>query len=170
MAARRVVIADAGPLIALSRIAAVPLLNSVFGIVWMTEAVRREVCDTGFFPGQDAIQAALSSGALRCLDVDMAHWQARFVGVDAGEASAIALAESFIAQEAARVLLIVDDRLGRMEARSRGIDVIGTAGVIGLAKARGLVPSATELLRAMRTNGYFLGDDVLRAVLAQVGE
>jgi predicted nucleic acid-binding protein len=170
MAARRVVIADAGPLIALSRIAALPLLNRLFGIVWITEAVRREVCDGGSFAGQEAIQAALAAGTLRCRDVEMTGWQTRFVGVDAGEASAMALAESFVAEQAAHVLLIIDDRLGRLEAQSRGLSIIGTAGIIGLAKASGLVPSATELLRAMRANGYFLGEDVLRAVLARVGE
>lgn len=169
MAARRVVIADAGPLIALSRIAALPLLDRLFGEVWITEAVRREVCDGGAFAGQTEIQAALATGGLRCQEVEMAGWQPRFVGVDAGEASAMALAECFVAEHA-RVLLIIDDRLGRQEAQSRGLSIIGTAGVIGLAKARGLVPSATELLRAMRANGYFLGDDVLRAVLTRGGE
>jgi predicted nucleic acid-binding protein len=170
MAEERVVIADAGPLIALSRVRALPLLSQLFGEVWIPEAVRGEVCDAGFFTGQDQIVAALSAGTLRCVAVDRTHWQPRFAGVDAGEANAIALAESVIATAGGRALLIVDDRLGRLEAQARGLPIIGTAAVVGLAKTRGLIPRADEVLRAMQANGYFLGTAVLRAILDRVGE
>lgn len=170
MAQPRVVIADAGPLIAFSRVAAVHLLPSLFGEVWITDAVRREVCDGGVFPGQDLILAALASEGLRSVAVDMAHWQPRFAGIDPGEASAIALAESIIATPGGRALLIVDDRLGRLEAQARGLPIIGTAAVVGLAKTHGLIPRAEEVLRAMQATGYFLGKSVVQAILDHVGE
>jgi predicted nucleic acid-binding protein len=64
MAEQRVVIADAGPLIAVSRVGVLHLLPSMFGEVWITDAVRKEVCDAGAFPGQDLILAALSVGGI----------------------------------------------------------------------------------------------------------
>jgi predicted nucleic acid-binding protein len=157
-------------LIAFSRVGAVHLLPSLFGEVWITDAVRQEVCDVGVFSGQDLILAALSTGALRSVAVDMAHWQPRFAGIDPGEASAIALAESVIATAGGRALLIVDDRLGRLEAQAREIPIIGTAALVGLAKTRGLIPRADEVLRAMQAKGYFLGNAVVRAILDRVGE
>lgn len=170
MAEPHVVIADAGPLIAFSRSGALHVLPSLFGEVWVTDAVQQEVCAAGVFPGQDLIFAALSAGALRSAAVDMAHWQPRFAGIDPGEASAIALAESIMATTGARVLLIVDDRLGRLEAQARKLPIIGTAAVVGLAKTRGLIPRADEVLRAMQAGGYFLGNAVVRAILDRVGE
>ncbi len=170
MAEQRVVIADAGPLIAFSKVGAVHLLPSLFGEVWITDAVRQEVCDVGVFPGQDLILAALATGVLRSVTVDMTHWQPRFAGIDPGEDSAIALAESVIATTGGRALLIVDDRLGRLEAQARGLPIIGTAAVVGLAKTRGLIPRADAVLRAMQATGYFPGNAVMRAILDRVGE
>jgi predicted nucleic acid-binding protein len=169
MAEQRVVIADAGPLIALSRVGALDILASLFGEVWITEAVHQEVCHAGVFPGQDLIHAALSAGRLRSTPVERADWQPRFAGIDPGEASAIALAE-MLAANGTRVLLIVDDRLGRLEAQSRGLPIIGTAAVVGLAKTRGLIPRADAVLRAMQAEGYFLGNAVMRAILERLGE
>lgn len=170
MAEQRVVIADAGPLIAFSRAGALHLLPSLFGEVWITDAVREEVCDAGVFPEQDSILAALAAGTLRSVAVDMAHWQPRYAGIDPGEASAIAFAEAVNATADARALLIVDDRLGRLEAQARGLAIIGTAALVGLAKTRGLIPRADEVLRAMQTKGYFLGNAVVRTILDRVGE
>ncbi len=165
MADPRVIIADAGPLIALSRGDALPLLNALFGQVWMTDTVRDEICSGGVFPGQGAILAALSAGMLTSVAVDMTHWQPHHPGVDEGEASAITLAERM-----GGALLVIDDRLGRLEAQSRKLPVIGTAAIIGLAKKQDLIPHAGPLLRALQANGYFLGEAVVREILDRVGE
>jgi predicted nucleic acid-binding protein len=170
MVEQRAVIADAGPLIAFSRVGALHLLPSLFGEVQITETVRQEICDAGVFAGQDQILSALSTGALRRVAVEMVHWQPRFAGIDPGEGSAIALAESIMATPGTRALLIVDDRLGRLEAQARGVPIIGTAAVVGMAKTRGLIPRADEVLRAMQVKGYFLGNAVVRALLDRVGE
>jgi predicted nucleic acid-binding protein len=85
--------------------------------------------------------------------------------VDEGEASAILLAE-----EHGSSLLIIDDRAGRAEARARGFAVMGVAAVVGLAKLQGLIPLAAPILSKMRANGYFIGNDVINAVLARVDE
>ncbi|MDZ7855901.1 DUF3368 domain-containing protein [Sphaerotilus sp.] len=161
----RVVIADAGPLIALSRVGQLPLLRGLFGAVETTEQIRAEVLDGGAFPGQGDIAAALQAGWLRCHAIDLAPWQPRLPGVDDGEASALLLAAIHPA-----ALLIMDDRAGRAEARMRGFTVMGVAAVVGLAKLQGLVPLAGPILAGMRSNGYFIGNDVVASVLARVGE
>jgi predicted nucleic acid-binding protein len=159
-----VVIADAGPLIALSRVGQLLLLRGLFGTVEITGQIRAEVLDGGSFPGQDAI-AALQARWLRCHAIDLSPWQPRYPGVDEGEASAVLLAKMHPAS-----LLIMDDRAGRAEATARGFAVIGVAAVVGLAKLQGLIPLVAPILSEMRANGYFIGNDVITAVMARVGE
>lgn len=161
----RGVIADAGPLIALSRIDRLRLLRDLFGTVEITEQIRAEVLTVGSFPAQHAIAAELRAGWLRCHTIDLSPWQPRYPGVDDSEASAMLLAALHPAP-----LLIMDDRAGRAEARSRGFAVMGVAAVVGLAKRQGLIPLAAPLLNTMRANGYFIGDDVMDAVLARLNE
>jgi predicted nucleic acid-binding protein len=84
---------------------------------------------------------------------------------DAGEASAIHLAGQL-----SGVLLIIDDRAGRAEARARHLRFTGTAAVVGLAKLKGLIPTARPILYALRDSGYRLSDVVIQSVLDDVGE
>ena len=67
-------------------------------------------------------------------------------------------------------MLVMDDRAGRLEAKSLGIMLIGTAAVIGLAKTEGLIAVARPLLEQLARSGYFIGPSVIAAVLAEVGE
>lgn len=161
----RVVIADAGPLVALSRVGQLSLLRGLFGAVEVTEQIRAEVLDGGVFPGQGDIAAALDAGWLRCHSVDLSEWQPRYPGVDEGEASALLLAASHSV-----ALVIMDDRAGRAEARARGFPVMGVAAIVGLAKMEGLILQASSVLAGMRENGYFIGNEVVAAILARVGE
>lgn len=169
----RVVIADAGPLIPLARIDHLDLLRQVFGAVVLTAVVAAEIGidATGEAAaaraGAAAIGEALAAGWLTISDSGAeVRYQPLNPGVDAGECSTISLA---LHRQATgeRVLVIVDDRCGRAEARSQGVAIIGTAAVLVLAKERNLIPACAPLLVALREQGYFLGDGV---VLAQAGE
>jgi predicted nucleic acid-binding protein len=68
-------------------------------------------------------------------------------GLDDGQQAAIALAAALSAD-----LLLMDDREGVMVARSKGLAVTGTLGVLGLAARRGLVDLADSFARLKRTN------------------
>ncbi len=90
-------------------------------------------------------------------------------GVDAGEASAIHLANDWRSGGDA-VLIVMDDRAGRLEAKSCGLALIGSAALIGLAKTDGLVPAARPLLERIVASGYFIGPSIVSAVLVNVNE
>jgi len=68
-------------------------------------------------------------------------------GLDEGEAAAIALATSLNAD-----LLLMDDRKGVAVARSKGLRVTGTLGVLDLAAQRGLIDLAQAFTRLRATN------------------
>lgn len=169
---RRVVIADAGPLIALARINSLNLLRELFGQVLITRTIKEEILppsSVGKFADAEVLARALSEGWIEVFDIPLDGWQPLNPGVDPGEGSAIHAACGW-RDAGDAVLLVMDDRAGRQEARSRGIALVGTAAVIGLAKTAGLIPAAKPLLDRLTQAGYFLGPAVLAAVLADVGE
>ncbi|GHU26597.1 DUF3368 domain-containing protein [Betaproteobacteria bacterium] len=165
---RRIVIADAGPLIALARIDALVLLKGLFGQVYITRTVRDEILPAaamGRFPDAEVLLRTLAEGWIEIVDFPIDDWRPINPGVDAGEASAIHAACRW--RDAGNaVLLVIDDRAGRLEARSCGLKLIGTAAVIGLAKTEGLIPAAKPLLEQLAHQGYYLGPSVIAAMLA----
>jgi predicted nucleic acid-binding protein len=65
---------------------------------------------------------------------------------------------------------VVDDWGARRCARSLSIPVIGTLGLVLLAKEEGLIPAARPVVERLRRSGMYLSDAVIREALARVGE
>ena len=167
---RSVVIADAGPLIALARIDALHLLRGLFGQVRITATVRDEMLPAArVFPETGLLLRTLAEGWIKVFDTPQDGFRPMNPGVDPGEASAIGAACRW-RDAGDAVLLVMDDRAGRLEARSRGIPSIGTAAVIGLAKTEGLIAAAKPLLERLAQSGYYLGPAVVSSVLVEAGE
>lgn len=165
MAPSSVLIADAGPLIGLSRIEALHLLHGIFGEVWVTPEVCAEVLPMADYPGKANITAAFAGDWLRLLPPSPPDWRPLNPSLGPGERSSIAAA-----LQQPGCLLVMDDRAGRAEARAWKLTVIGTAAVIGLAKLRGLIPAARPVLEGLQSAGYFIGTAVSESVLAEIGE
>jgi len=166
----RVVIADAGPLIALARIDSLSLLERLFGQVCITDGVRLEVLPRDAVHGDATIlRAALDAGWIRVMNEPSNDWRPLNAGVDAGAAGSIHLALE-LQKSGHRVLLVIDDKAGRLEATAQGVALIGTAALIGLAKSEGLIDKARPLLERLSRSGYYIGRSVIEAVLVEVGE
>ncbi len=170
------VIADAGPLIGLSRIGRLALLCEVFGQILITPAVAAELRITGHnsglvaYDGQEALAEAMVEGWLRLSEpANPGDYRPLNPGVDAGEASCIALALS-LRQRGLASLLILDDRAGRAEARRLDLELTGTAAVVAMARLRGLIPAAGPVLHDLRSNGYFLSEATIDTVLLALSE
>ena len=57
------------------------------------------------------------------------------------------------------------------EAAARGISVIGTLGVLRLAKGEGLIAGCGPLLREMqKATGAWMGEELVRRFLEDMGE
>lgn len=159
----QVVIADASPIIILSQIGGLDWLAPLFGKVWLTKIVREELLPGGK-PGEQAILAAIDSGVLVVLNQD---WpKPLFPELDEGEASTIRAALNL--QE--KCLLLMDERLGRKVAQENGLAIAGVVGLIGIAKMRGLIPSASAVFERLLQTDFRISPNFIRGVLRQVGE
>jgi len=162
---RSAVSADAGPLIALSRIDALDLLRGLFGQVLVTPEVRDEALPSADYPGKMLMVQAFEAGWLVCPTLAKTSWQPTNPALDSGERSAIA-----VALQMPGCLLIIDDRAGRAEAKSHRLSIIGTAAVVGLAKLQGLIATARPVLERLQPAGYFIHPNIIETVLKEVGE
>lgn len=155
-------VSNSSPLILLAKIGRLDMLRRLYDRLIVPPAVRDEVVAPPPRAG------AAEIGALSWLDVqtpvDSELLQRLRDELDSGEAEAIALAVEL--QED----VILDDRPARRRARALGLSVTGTAGVLVIAKQRGIVPSVRPLLDELRAAGLRLDDELYRVVLVAAGE
>jgi predicted nucleic acid-binding protein len=67
-------------------------------------------------------------------------------------------------------LVILDDLLGRRAARSAGLRVSGTLGVLLKAKRVGHLPSVAEAVADLRAAGMWIADELAENVITQAGD
>ncbi|MCP9941907.1 DUF3368 domain-containing protein [Cyanobium sp. ATX 6E8] len=159
-----IVIADASPLIALARVNGLIWLQALFGHALVTQAVAGEVL-TGQFPSTEAsIQQAISAGWLQLVE-NPAQGPA-LPDLDEGEATSLRLALIC----ASKSLVLMDERAGRSVARELGVEVAGTAAVIGMARKSGLIPSARAVFAELHASDFRIAPAVIQTVLARCGE
>lgn len=83
----------------------------------------------------------------------------------AGESSVLAWARAHPGSVA-----ILDDLEGRRCALALQIPLIGTLGVVLVAKRRGIIPAARPILEKLAARGMYLSPSVIDQALALVGE
>jgi predicted nucleic acid-binding protein len=157
------IIADSGPLIALSIIGQLRVLPRLYERVIIPAAVWNEVVVQGAgLPGADAVmccdwleQISASREALAPLSIL----------VDRGEAEAFAIAQTI---EGCTVLL--DDAQARRVSERLGIPRIGTLGILRRAKKTGLIEHLKPYIQIMQENGIYIRPTLVDAVLRDVGE
>lgn len=160
------VIADASPLIVLARVDLLWLLRELFDHVLVPPAVHAELEIARRRPGYRALEQSFSENWLLPAMVE-ASQGASLSGLPtgAGEREAILLA----ILRPCRFLLI-DDRGGRLAAKKLGLPVVGTAGVLLLAKERGLISSVAQMLDRLASEGFRLAPSLKHELLAQARE
>jgi len=85
--------------------------------------------------------------------------------LDAGEAAVIALA---MEQGIRRV--VIDERRARMVARTMGLEVVGSVGVLLRAKREGFIAEIKPSIEAMQAAGIRLSERLLEFALQEAGE
>ena len=74
------------------------------------------------------------------------------------------------AQSQANSIVVLDDLLGRRCAQALRLPLIGTLGLVLMAKRRGAIPSARLVVEKLVAHGMYLSERVVGEALALVGE
>ena len=85
--------------------------------------------------------------------------------LDLGESEAIALAEEISASQ-----LLINERAARKVAMARKLPLIGTVGILLLAKRRGLLDIVKDVLDEMQAQGMRISDRLYVQVLTLAQE
>lgn len=157
-------VVDASPLIFLSKLDRLDLLQRSADQVVAPPAVLREISehrDKASAKIQDAQRSWL--GVRKVEDRRLVH--VLMADLDAGESEAIALA---IESGAERVVL--DDLDARRLADRLGLSRIGTLGLLLAAKLRGELPSLRAEIDRLRKAGFRVSPALAQAVLREAAE
>lgn len=156
------VVINASPLISLFRSGQADLLPRLFSHIVVPTAVWQEVA---IDEREDAAARELihQSWPVRQKVVNsprVAEW-----ALGAGETAVLSYA---LAHPPLRA--IIDDRDARRCAKTLNIPILGTGGVLVLAKRRGLLPSVEEGIAKLRRAGLWISDEVVQLLKAQAHE
>ena len=157
----KIVVSDAGPLISLGRLDLLALLPALFAQVQVPQQVLDECLEKPGNLDTDRIQAAVQRGWLEVCDVSPL---ADISDLGLGERAAIARALEIGAG------LLADDQGARQLARSRGLVVVGTLGVLVKAKYSGRLALIAPLIEQLRNTGQRLSHAAVADALAAAGE
>ena len=159
-----IVVANAGPLIALAQIGHLELLPALYGKIHIPAAVHQEVA--GLRREQPGAAEVRLAAWIETLDIaDTTAFQLLRERLDAGESAAILLAIELEAD-----LLLIDEARGRRVAEALGLAKTGTIGTLIACKRQGLVSAVKPLLNALRTSGFFMSDDLYQSACSLAGE
>ncbi len=151
--------ADASPLIAFGRLNLLAIFNKTLGSIIIPESVANECMQDKLRPGAQAIQVAVQN---KKIEVHADPITDQFTQLTAllgkGESAAIVLALELPAG------LLVDERLARNTAIQLNVKVIGTAGVLLLAKQKRIITEVLPIIKQLKESGYYLADSLVKEV------
>lgn len=158
------VICNATPLINFAAIARLDILQATFEQIIIPQAVYDETTGSGF-PGTKYVLQAIASGWLQVRPVATIASTIP-VELDDGEREAIALALAIGEQQ-----ILLDEREARKVAQQLGLQVMGTLGILLLAKNNQTIPQVRPILdRMMNVARYWVSATLYQQVLQLAGE
>ena len=155
------IVSDSSPLIALSSVDRLDLMQHLFDTVIVPFAVRDEVLGTaakavGGFPPFIHIEPVVAELPVRFLKMNL----------HAGESEAIA-----IALERGVQGIILDDKPAREIAAGLGLKVIGTLGLLILAKQKGFLTEVRPIMaQIIELVNFRIAPSVLNRALSLIDE
>ena len=157
---------NAGPLIYLAILGHHNLLRQCYDRVLIPQAVYQEVVVQGAGrPGADETFTATANGQYEVVSVtNRIAVEALLDELHLGEAEVIVLAREL---GVSRVLL--DDGAARRKAKAMGLEVIGTIGILLLAREAGLPINLKRDLDLLVQNGFRISSDVYHVLIKTTG-
>lgn len=154
------IVSNAGPLIVLLKTSKILILKDLFQKVLVPVAVWEEITakdyEKSLFDKMEWIETK------RIQNMDLAGLLEKLIG--RGEAEAIVLAKEL------RAILLMDDAKARKHAKLLNVEVIGTLGLLKMAKNHGVISSMREVIDDMLAKGYYIADNLIKKILKDANE
>jgi uncharacterized protein len=156
------VIADTSALLALASCDSLFLLDALFRTVRVPSAVFRE-CTVADKPEAKRLKEYLRDKVIEVTDPSALVTAA--TGLGQGELEAMALYKRLHAD-----FLLLDDGRARKIARLNDVEVIGSLGVLLLAKTNSLLPAIKPSIDTIQAAGIYLSEALVAEALRLAGE
>jgi predicted nucleic acid-binding protein len=157
-----IIVCDSSPLFALAICDKLHLLEQMYDTALIPEAVYNEVSVSGK-PNADKIQEWAHNKVAQVKNDDFIQTLAGMLGM--GEAEAIALYKAKDAD-----YLLIDERKGRKIAESYNIKIIGTLGLLLLAKQKGLLENVKPCIELLQQSTIRITPELYEKTLQRAGE
>ncbi len=155
------IVVNASPLILLCKAGHIGLLKALAQHVFAPRAVVNEVIA---YPDDEAGRTVATLPWLTQVDVAVPD-SVKAWDLGAGESAVIAYG---LVNGGVRPLL--DDAEGKAAALAHGLNPLGTAGLLVLAKRAGLIQAVAPVLIILREKGLWISDTVVTAIRNIAGE
>ncbi|MEO5326757.1 MAG: DUF3368 domain-containing protein [Magnetococcus sp. THC-1_WYH] len=157
------VVINASPLIFLARSRHIHLLQHLHRPILVPQSVVQEIRARG--PHDPTVQTLNETAWLEIAPTPEIPSEILAWDLGLGESAVLALAQSIPSSVA-----LIDDLSGRRCAQTLRIALMGTVGLVLLAKQNGTISNARAVLAVLREQGMYLSDSVLNSALSLVGE
>jgi predicted nucleic acid-binding protein len=157
------IVVNSSPLIALGYIDKIGLLKDLFEEVFIPEEVYKETVING---KNNLVEEGILKYGLKVITVKhtvTVDFLEEYL--DKGEAEVIALAEEMLLNN-----VMIDELKGRHIAERHGFNVIGSSGVLLLAKKKGLISNVRENIEIMQANDIRISEKLKTVILKEAGE
>ena len=161
-----IVVSDTTPLISLLKTGRLDILEKLFGEVRIPDAVFEELTSNQRYSDEAAaIRSYPYIDIISVSDTDAVEQVSREDGLDLGESEAIVLT-----QEISADLLLMDEARGRDVARSMGLRITGTVGILLLSYERGILNKheIVDCVERLRDANRFIGERYLQLLLERI--
>jgi len=162
------VVVNSSVVIALAEINLLNILVSLYEEVIVPRAVYKEVVVKGRGkPGSQELEVLVQRNRARLLAPRYsAVVKALHDPLGLGEAEAIAVALE------QNCMVALDDRIARSKARTMGLKIIGTLGLLRKAYDKGLIGknTLTQALQQLKQHGFRISDNIMREVIGKLNQ
>ena len=155
-----IIISDSSPLIALLKSNCINILHELYGEVFVPPKVYEEVTGNSSYKNEAIVFKGLDF--IKISEIDLTTYADKIqtdTFLDRGESESIALAK--LCEDSA--LLIIDEKKGRSVAKSLGIDITGSIGVIYAAFQSGYLNTdeVFEIIEIIKNTSLRISDKLI---------
>ncbi|MDR0873896.1 MAG: DUF3368 domain-containing protein [Prevotellaceae bacterium] len=157
-----IIVCDTSPIVALAIINELPLLDKIFDNVLIPQTVFNELT-VGDKPQAEKLYVWAKDKI--CAATDKHLFQTYNMILDAGESEAMTLY-----WEKNSDFLLIDERKGRKIAKYNNIKIIGTLGILLLAKQKGYINEIKPMLDILQTSSIRIAENLYQKALVLAKE